>query len=185
MVLICSMAPLTTKYQTCIYIFCKERVKLKNSRECATAQVHTVDETNTILVTSRNVFSLRHVGYYPAHVLHWPNPKICDWQQMWNKCNKCHESKFWTLCMCLWYWGWKVPHLTAYKICQHLRWTTANHLGGGLFPYVSKSCNLPIKYEVFGLKWWLGIAGIKAGTSYHDSAVMHPNQNWPYLQYSC
>lgn len=57
--------------------------------------------------------------------------------------------------------------------------------GGGVYFHMFQSCNLPIKYEVFGLKWWLGIAGIKAGTSYHDSAVKHLNQNWPYLQYSC
>jgi len=57
----------------------------------------------------------------------------------------------------------------------------ANHLGETISVRF-KSCNLPIKYEVFGLEWWLGIAGIKAGTSYHDSALMRPNQNWPYLQ---
>lgn len=58
---------------------------------------------------------------------------------------------------------------------------TANHLEGTT-SVCFKSCNLPIKYEVFWLKWWTGTAGIKAGTSYHDPAVMHPNQNWPYLQ---
>lgn len=57
----------------------------------------------------------------------------------------------------------------------------ANHLGGGAISICFKSCNLPIKYE-FRIKWWLGIAGIKAGTSYHDLAVTHPNQNGPYLQ---
>jgi len=46
-------------------------------------KVHIVDETNTILVTFRNVFSLQHVGYYPAHVPHQQNMKFCDWQQIW------------------------------------------------------------------------------------------------------
>jgi len=46
-------------------------------------EVHIVDEMNAILVPSRDVFSLRHIGYYPAQIPHQQNPKFCDWQQVW------------------------------------------------------------------------------------------------------
>jgi hypothetical protein len=58
---------------------------------------------------------------------------------------------------------------------------TANHLEGTI-SVCFKLCNLPIKDEVFWLKWWIGVEGIKAGTLYHNSAMINLNQNWPHLK---
>lgn len=91
MVLVCSMASLITKYQTCVFILQRTRKfdLCETAKNVPQYKVHVVDETYTILVPSRNVFSLRHVSflsriwYYTAHIPHQQNLKFCNWQQIW------------------------------------------------------------------------------------------------------